>query len=69
MPLGLRNLFKLSENIVHWLFQLGLILELSGVLRRFCEKGRFGLRKDSSFSTGQCCCNKASGKVSIRQGS
>ena len=57
MPLGLRNLFKLSENIeslVHWLFQLGLILELSGVLCRFCEKGRFGLRKDWYFSTDQC---------------
>ena len=42
-----------------------LILELSGVSCKFCEKGRFGLRKDSSFSTDQCCwrcSNKACGK-------
>ena len=48
-------------------------MELSGVSCKFCEKGRFGLRKDSSFSTDQCCSrcsNKACGKkVSIRQGS
>ena len=58
MPLRLRNLFKPKENIeslVHWLFQLGLILELSGVLCKFCGKGRFRLRKHSSFSTDQCC--------------
>ena len=76
MPLRLRNLFKLAENIeslIQWLFQLGLVLELSGVSCKFCEKGRFGLRKDFSFSTDQCCwrcSNKACGKkVSIRQGS
>ena len=76
MPLRLCNLFKLTENIeslIQWLFQLGLVLELSGVSCNFCEKGRFGLRKDSSFSTDQCCwrcSNKACGKkVSIRQGS
>ena len=55
--LWLRNQFKLTgniESIIHWLFQLiklGLILELSGVSCKFCENGRFGLRKDSSFST------------------
>ena len=76
MPLRLRNLFKLTENIeslVHWLFQLGLILDLSGMWCKFCDKGRFGLRKDSSFSTDQCCwrcSHKTCGKkVSIRQGS
>ena len=76
MPLRLRDLFKLTENIenlIQWLFQLGLVLELSGGSCKFCDKGRFGLRKDSSFSTDQCCwrcSNKACGKkVSIRQGS
>ena len=76
MPLRLRNLLKLSENIkslIQWLFQLGLVLELSGVLCKYCEKGRFGLRKYSSFSADQCCwgcLNKAcSKKVSIRHGS
>ena len=76
MPLRLRNLIKPTENIeslVHWLFQLGLILDLSGVLCKFCDKGRFGLRKDSSFSIDQCCwpcSNKTcSKKVSMRQGS
>ena len=74
MPLRLRNLFKIAENIeslINWLFQLGLVLQLGGVLCKFCEKGRFGLRKDASFSTDQCCwrcSNKACGKkVSIRQ--
>ena len=76
MPLRLRDLFKLTENIenlIQWLFQLGLVLELSSVSCKFCDKGWFGLRKDSSFSTDQCCwrcSNKACGKkVSIRQGS
>lgn len=76
MPLRLRDLFKVTENIeklIQWLFQLGLVLDLSGVLCQFCDKGRFGLRKDSSFSTDLCCwrcSNKACGKkVSIRHGS
>lgn len=76
MPLRLRNLFKLTEsieNLIQWLFQLGLVLELSGVECKFCEKGRFGLRKDLSFSTDKCCwrcSNKICGKkVSIRHGS
>ena len=76
MPLRLRDLFKLTENIenlIKWLFQLGLVLELSGVSCKFCDKVRFGLRKDSSFSIDQCCwhcSNKACGKkVSITQGS
>lgn len=76
MPLRLRDLFKVIENIeklIQWLFQLGLVLDLSGVLCQFCDKGRFGLRKDSSFSTDLCCwrcSNKACGKkVSIRHGS
>lgn len=76
MPLRLRDLFKLTENtdrLIQWLFQLGLFLELSGVSCKYCDKGRFGLRKDLSFSTDQCCwrcSNKACGKkVSIRHGS
>lgn len=76
MPLRLRDLFRLTvdvENLIQWLFQLGLLLNLSGIDCIFCDKGRFGLRKDSSFSTDKCCwrcSNKACGKkVSIRQGS
>ena len=48
MPLRLRDLFKLTENIenlIQWLFQLGLVLELSGVSCKFCDKGRFGLER------------------------
>ena len=48
MPLRFRNLFQLAENIeslIQWLFQLGLVSELNGVSCKFCEKGRFGLRK------------------------
>ena len=50
----------------HLLF---LILDLSGILCKFCDKGIFGLRKDSSFSTDQCCWCCSHKKVSIRQGS
>ena len=41
MPLMLRNLFKLTEsieNLMQWIFQLVLVLELSGVSCKFCEK-------------------------------
>ena len=59
MTLRLRYLFKLSESIaslIQWLFQLGLVWELSGVPCQYCEKGRFDLssvqiRVDSAART------------------
>lgn len=76
MPFKLRELFKITDHteiLIDWLLKIGLLLNLSGIVCQFCEKGRFGLRKDSSFSKDNCCwrcsnkeCNK---KVSIREGS
>lgn len=76
MPTRLFDLFgKCSsvENLISWLFQLGLLLSLGGCACKSCQEGRFGLRKDESFSRdGYCwrCSNKrCNKKVSIRKGS
>ena len=62
-----------NSNLCSMLFQLRLVFELSGVLCKYCEKGRFCLRKDSSFSAVQFCwhcSNKACSKrLSNRHGS
>ena len=76
MPLKLRDLFKIVdtvENVIIWLFNLGLILDLSGRKCDFCKIGNFGLRKDQTFSKDNSywkCSNKKCGKkVSLRSNS
>ena len=73
MPLKLKDLYKkcaLVETLIQWLFTLGLLLDLRGKDCEICEKGRFGLRTDSTFSRDGVfwkCSNKQFGKkVSIR---
>ena len=56
MPLKLRDIVKIVdtvENIIIWLFNLGLLLDLSGRKCDFCKIGNFGLRKDQTFSKRQ----------------
>lgn len=76
MPLRLKDLFFICqtvESILSWCIEKKLILDLKGNICANCSYGRFGLRKDSSFSRDGFvwrCSNKQCGKkVSIREGS
>ena len=61
------------QNLIFWLIEIGLLLNLGAATFNFCKNGHFGLRKDESYSRDGFCwrcsnkkCNK---KVSIRAGS
>lgn len=76
MPLKLKDLAKIcesTESIIAWLINLNLLLNLKDCICKFCEIGRFGFRKDSSFSRDnyvwRCSNKKCHKKVSVRKGS
>ena len=76
MPLKLKDLYRITQsvqNLIQWLFSLGLLLNLEGKSCEVCDKGHFGLRNDPTFSRDGVywkCSNKVCGKkVSIRTNS
>lgn len=76
MLLKLKDLAKIcesTESIIAWLINLNLLLNLKDCICKFCEIGRFGFRKDSSFSRDnyvwRCSNKKCHKKVTVRKGS
>lgn len=73
MQFKLKYIFGICSdvrNLIHWLIGLSLLINLDD--KGICNSGKFGLRKDCSYSSNGClwrCSNKkCSGKIQYGSG-
>lgn len=76
MPLKLKEIFLIcadAKELIHWLIGLSVLINLEGKTCVNCDNGKFGLRKDSSYSSDgfvwRCSNKSCNKKISIRTGS
>ncbi|XP_061191636.1 uncharacterized protein LOC133199826 [Saccostrea echinata] len=76
MPVKLKDIYQKSADLtclIQWLIGLNVLIDLNGETCKSCETGKFGLRKDSSYSRDEhvwrCSNKKCHKKVSVRVGS
>lgn len=72
----LKDIYAKSVNLsdfILWLISVGLLIDLNGKFCGFCKRGKFYLRKDSSFSSDlhswRCSNKQCSKKISVRRSS
>ena len=73
MPLKLKEIFLIcadAKELIHWLIGLSVLINLEGKTCGNCDNGKFGFRRDSSYSSDgfvwRCSNKSCNKKISIR---